>query len=216
MPEVAGDEDLVEDSFGLCGVQGSRCEREFFDREAEDVHGDKTEFLPYGLHPEPFELFLEHDDVDLGMMLMEVHGPVAELTETDASDGHVADRMVQDEECVECCWSKLHGSSAVIPCAEEGSAEIIVEAFDCPCLKVTVHADAGHVIRLLVKFDLDSFEMQLYMVVAFRASLLAGHSADDLSGFMEIVHADVKVDIPAAAAFRTSVILRHALSLQKQ
>ena len=54
------------------------------------------------------------------------------------------------------------------------------------------------------------------MVVAFRACLLAGHSADDLSGFMVIVHADVKVDVSAAAAFRTSVILRHALSLQKQ
>ena len=216
MPEIAGDEDLAEDFYGLGGVHMSGDEREFCGWEAEDVHGDKTEFLPYGLHPEPFELFLEHDDVDLGMMLMEVHGPVAELTEADAAGGHVTDCMVQDEECVECSWSKLHGSSAVIPCAEEGSAEIIVEAFDCPCLKVTVHADAGHVIRLLVKFDLDSFEMQLYMVVAFRASLLAGHSADDLSGFMEIVHADVKVDIPAAAAFRTSVILRHALSLQKQ
>ena len=216
MPEVAGDEDLAEDSFGLCGVHMSGGEREFCGREAEEVYGDKAEFLPYGLHPEAFELFLEHGDVDLGMMLMEVHRPVAELTETDASDGHVADRMVQDKECVECGGSKLYGSSAVIPCAEAGSAEILVETFNGPCLQVAVHADPWHVIRLLVEFDLDSFEMQLYMVVAFRACLLAGHSADDFSGFMEIVHADVKVDVSAAAAFRTSVILRHALSLQKQ
>lgn len=216
MSEVAGDEDLAEDFSGLGGVHMSGGEREFCGREAEDVYGDKAEFLPYGLHPEPFELFLEHDDVDLGMMLMEVHRPVAELSEADAPDGHVADRMVQYEECVECGRSKLHGSSAVIPCAKAGSAEILVETFDSPCLQVAVHTDSGHVISLLVELDLGSFEVQLYVVVAFRACLLAGHSADDLSGFMEIVHADVKVDVSAAAAFRTSVILRHALSLQKQ
>ena len=116
MSEVAGDEDLAEDFFGLGGVHMSGDEREFCGREAEDVYGDKAEFLPYGLHPEAFELFLEHGDVDLGMMLMEVHRPVAELTETDASDGHVADRMVQDKECVECCGGQLHCNSGIVPC----------------------------------------------------------------------------------------------------
>lgn len=116
MPEVAGDEDLAEDFVGLGGVHMSGGEREFCWREAEDVYGDKAEFLPYGLHPEPFELFLEHDDVDLGMMLMEVHGPVAELAETDASDGHVADRMVQDKECVESGGGQVHCNSGIVPC----------------------------------------------------------------------------------------------------
>ena len=216
MSEIAGDEDLAEEFFGFCGVHGCWREGELFGWETEDVDGKDAEFLPYGLHPEAFELFLEQGSVDLCMVLMEIHGPVAELTEADAAGGHVSDRMVQYEECVECGRSKLHGSSAVIPCAKAGSAEILVEAFDSPCLQVAVHADSGHVISLLVELDLDSFEMQLYVMVAFWASLLAGHSADDLSGFMEIVHADVKVDVSAAAAFRTSVILRHALSLQKQ
>ena len=58
MSEVAGDEDLAEDFFGLGGVHMSGGEREFCRREAEDVHGDKAEFLPYGLHPEAFEFFL--------------------------------------------------------------------------------------------------------------------------------------------------------------
>lgn len=115
MPEVAGDENLAEDFFGLGGVHMSGGEREFCGREAEDVYGDKAEFLPYSLHPEAFELFLEQGDVDLGMMLMEVHGPVAELAETDASDGHVADRMVQDEECVECGGSQTYCSACIVP-----------------------------------------------------------------------------------------------------
>ena len=127
----------------------------------------------------------------------------------------MTDRMVQDEECVECCWGKLYGSSAVVPCAEAGSAEILVKAFDGPRLKVTVHADAGHVIRFLVELDLDSFEVQLYVVVAFRAGFLVGHSADDFPCFMEIVHSDVEVYVPAAAALRTSVILCNTLSLQQ-
>ena len=58
MSEVAGDEDLEEDFFGLGGVHMSGGEREFCRREAEDVYGDKAEFLPYGLHPEAFEFFL--------------------------------------------------------------------------------------------------------------------------------------------------------------
>ena len=54
MSEIAGDEDLAEDFFGLGGVHMSGGEREFCGREAEDVYGDKAEFLPYGLHPEAF------------------------------------------------------------------------------------------------------------------------------------------------------------------
>lgn len=215
MPEVAGDEDLAEDLFGFCGVHAGWCERKLFGWKAEDIDGEDAEFLPYGLHPEALELFLEQGSVDLGMVLMEIHRPVAELAESDSAGGHVADRMVQDEEGVECGWSKLYGSSAVVPCAQAGSAGILVEACDGPCLKVAVHADPGHVVRLLVELDLDSFEMQLYMVVAFRACLLAGHSADDLPGFMEVVHADVKVDVSAASAFRTPVILCHALPFQQ-
>ena len=132
MPEIAGDEDLSEEFFGFCGVHGCWREGELFGWESEDVDGEDAEFLPYRGHAEAFELFLEQGSVDLRMVLMEIHGPVAELAETDAADGHVADSMVQDEECVECGWGKLHGSSAVVPCAEAGSAEILVEAFDGP------------------------------------------------------------------------------------
>ena len=132
MPEIAGDEDLAEEFFGFCGVHGGWCKRELFGREAEDVDGEDAEFLPYRGHAEALELFLEQGSVELRMVLMEIHGPVAELAETDAADGHVADSMVQDEKCVECGWGKLHGSSAVVPCAEAGSAEILVEAFDGP------------------------------------------------------------------------------------
>ena len=115
MSEVAGDEDLAEDFFGLCRAHISGYEREFCERKAEDVHGDKTEFLPNRCHSEAFELCLEQGDVDLGMMLMEVHRPVAELTETDASDGHGADRMVQDKECVECGGGQTYCSACIVP-----------------------------------------------------------------------------------------------------
>jgi hypothetical protein len=50
------------------------------------------------------------------MMLMEVHGPVAELAETDATDSHVADRMVQDKECVESGGGQVHCNSGIVPC----------------------------------------------------------------------------------------------------
>ena len=116
MPEVAGDKDLAEEFFGFCGVHGCWREGELFGWEAEDVDGEDAEFLPYRGHAEAFELFPEQGSVDLCMMLMEVHRPVAELTEADAAGGHVTDRMVQDEECVECGWGQMHCNSGIVPC----------------------------------------------------------------------------------------------------
>lgn len=169
MSEIAGDEDLPEDFFCFRRIHAGRCERQFFRWETEDVYRKTSEFLPYCSHPVCLKLFLKQINVYLLMMLMEIHRPVTELTESDAADGHVTDCMVEDKEGVECSRGKLHGSSAVVPCVEAGSDEIPVKTFDCPCLQVAVHADAGHVVSLFVELDFDAVKLHLYMMITFNA-----------------------------------------------
>lgn len=215
--EIAGDEDLVEESFGFGGFHGGRWEGEFVGREAEDVRGDESEFLPYGGHPVFVELLPEQAGVNGRVVCMEVHGPVAELTESDASCRHVADGVVENEEGVECGWGEAYGSAGVVPFGEEGSAEITVYAADGPLLEILVHLCYGHVIGLFMELDLDRVEAYLDMVVTFDSYFhtFVFQAGNGFACLLEIFFPYIKVDVSAAAAFRTGVVLRRSLSFQQ-
>lgn len=106
---------MAKDLFGFPGVHGRGCEWEFFGWKTKDVCGQKTEFLPYGCHAEVFEFLSEHDGVNLGMVHMKKHGPVAYLSESYTSCNHVSYGVVQYKECVEGSGCKSDTCVLIIP-----------------------------------------------------------------------------------------------------
>lgn len=80
--------------------------------------GEDAEFLPYGPHMVALQLAFQCIDVDMGVVTVEVHGPVAELTESDAACGHVAYGVMEDKECIEGGRSEAYLCAGIVPRGE--------------------------------------------------------------------------------------------------
>lgn len=80
--------------------------------------GEDAEFLPYGRHMVAFQLAFQGLGVDMGVIAVEVHGPVAKLTEADASYGHVAYGVMEDEECIEGGRGEAYLCAGIVPRGE--------------------------------------------------------------------------------------------------
>lgn len=80
--------------------------------------GEDAEFLPYGSHMVTLQLAFQGLDVDLGVVAVKVHCPVAELTESDASGGHVAYCVMENEECIEGGRSEAYLCAGIVPRGE--------------------------------------------------------------------------------------------------
>ena len=80
--------------------------------------GEDAEFLPYGRHMVAFQLAFQGLGVDMVMVAVEVHCPVAKLTESYASCGHVTDCVMEDEECIEGGRSEAYLCAGIVPRGE--------------------------------------------------------------------------------------------------
>lgn len=193
-------------------------ERKLFRWKAEEVGGDSAEFVPYGCHVEFFKLLLEQGGVDLAVVLVQVHCPVADLAEADAFCGHVPYGMMEDEECVEGRCNKLDDCAVVVPFVESVGAEVCIDAFFCPLLQAGVQALAWHHVGVTMYFDLYAVEAHVHVVVRFCRFLvfLAVVQPVDYPACLFISSkAGVQVDVSAAAARGLAIVLRHSLAFQE-
>ena len=94
----------------------------------------------------------------MAVVFVQVHGPVADLTEAYSACGQMPYGVVEDEKCVEGRGGKLDACTVVVPFVERVCVEVGVDAFFCPLLETGVEALAWHQVGMTMHFDLYAVE----------------------------------------------------------
>lgn len=99
---------------GLSAVVICRIERYVFFGQPYDFMCEDAEFFPYRCQSVFFQLLLQLACVDLVVVSMQEHRPVAQLAESYSFREHMPYGVVQDEEGVECLFRQVDSCAEVV------------------------------------------------------------------------------------------------------
>ena len=111
--EVAGDENAICECFRYGGIVVLRVERNVFLWHPDHFVCEDAEFFPDGSQFVLFQLLFEFFNVDVLVVFVKEHRPVANLAEAYAFGEHVSYCMIEDEEGVECRIRKIYACALV-------------------------------------------------------------------------------------------------------
>ena len=147
---------------------------------------------------------------------MEVHGPVGELSEADAAVDHVAEHVGEDEDGVEDRGRAGDGGAVVVPeVLVFWMCEVAVKFFSSPFEKFAVNSGWFHYIGFAVNLERYTVEVNVAVVLTFRAVFCTRDGEDDFVCFCVVVVADVEIDVSAGPAGGVRIVLGNALPFEE-